>query len=313
MHIVVVGAKGFVGAAFTRTLLRSGHRVTAVDLKGTPGRLSDVASEVRWVAGDAASPEVLYEAMGDKPVDAIYYGAFHRYERGTPSLSAELDVMVNAACRTFQLARAFPGLRIIFPSSIAVHGPQPRGGLPVSESTRIQPYGIYGAGKVFCESVATQLNADLGRSAVTCVRLPSVYGPGAEVASREVNVPAVRAARGQAAALSSPRHLRVCIGHVDDVADGLLRLTEAAEPTHTVYESGGLDVSIGDIADTVRGIVPSAEITFGDDDTQVLPNHVDWSRIRNEVGASHRDLASGMRSVVEFARTGILAPSAVAS
>jgi nucleoside-diphosphate-sugar epimerase len=311
VNVIVVGAKGFVGAALTRALLNNGHDVTAVDLRDTPGRLADVASDVRWIAGDAASTEVIYEALGGAPADAIYYGAFSRYERGTPSLDGEVDVMVSAAIRTFQLTRAFPEMRVIFPSSIAAHGPQSLDEAPVDENSALRPHGIYGAGKVFCESVAAQLNADLGKNAISCVRLPSVYGPGADVASREVNVPAVKAARGEVASLSSPRALRVCVGHVDDVADGLLKLIETASPAHTVYESGGLDVSLGDIADVVSRIVPDARTTFGDDDVDILPHAVDWSRLREEVGATHRDLESGMRSVVEFERarisTGLLA------
>ena len=39
-----------------------------------------------------------------------------------------------------------------------------------------------------CEHVGAELNALLGRNAITCVRLPSVYGPGAETASRGVNM-----------------------------------------------------------------------------------------------------------------------------
>src|SRR5258708_37419286 len=177
MRTLVVGAKGFVGAALVRSVLRRGHEVTAVELRDTPGRLADVANEIEWVAGDASSPEVILAAIGRRPVDGIYYGPFYRSPHGIPALDKELDVMAVGAWRVFQLARAFDGLRVVFPSSIAAHGPQPDDGTALSETTRLQPFGLYGAYKVVCERVGDEINAAIGRNAVTSVRLPAVYGP----------------------------------------------------------------------------------------------------------------------------------------
>ncbi len=302
MRTLVIGAKGFVGAALVRSLLAAGHDVTALELRSTPGRLADVADLIEWVAGDGSSPEAILAAIGGRAVDAIYYGPYYRTPPEMPGLDRELDVMAAGAWRTFQLARALPGLRVVFPSSIAVHGPQPIDGSPLNETTRVQPFGLYGAGKLMTEQVAIQINDALGRRAITCVRLPSVYGPGAETASRGVNVPAVCAARGLPAAVAYTPDTRVCVGHVDDVADALRRIIESPDPEHDVYESGGLDASFGEIAAAVRSIVPSAVITYGDDAHQVLPNLVEWGRLRSEFGASHRDLAAGMRSVIDYER-----------
>jgi hypothetical protein len=77
---------------------------------------------------------------------------------------------------------------------------------------------------------------------------------------------------------------------------------EAPEAQFGLYEAGGLDVSFAEIASAVEEIVPGARTTFGTDDTQVLPNLIDWSRIRTEFGAVHRELRAGMESVIEFER-----------
>jgi nucleoside-diphosphate-sugar epimerase len=302
VRTIVIGAKGFVGAALVRALLAQGHDVTAIELRDTPGRLADVADHIEWVVGDGSSLEAIFGAIGRRPVDAIYYGPYYRHAAGTPSLDRELDVMTAAAWRVFQLTRAFEGLRVIFPSSIAVHGPQPDDGRPVSETTRLAPFGLYGGCKVACEYVAAEINAALGRNAIRCLRLPSVYGPGAETASRGVNIPAVAAARGVVGTVAYAASARVCIGHVDDVADAVVRVLEAPDPTHGLYEVGGLDVSFQDIADAVAGLVPGARTAFGREVKQVLPNLVDWSRLRDELGVSHRDLRAGMASIIDYER-----------
>jgi hypothetical protein len=61
-------------------------------------------------------------------------------------------------------------------------------------------------------------------------------------------------------------------------------------------------VSFADIAAAVKGLVPDARTEFGTDDRQELPNLIDWSRLRDEFGATHRDLTSGMASIVDFER-----------
>ena len=300
--MLVVGAKGFVGASLVRSLLRRGHRVVSLELRDGPGRLADVAADVEWRTGDCADGEVLAAAIGRAGVDGIYFGPFYRRAPGQPSVTAELDVMAAAAWRTFQLARVLDALRILFPSSTAVHGPQRPGTPPVHETSQVWPHGVYGAAKLLTERVGEETNLALGRNAITSVRLPAVYGPGAAVASRRVNVPAVAAARGETGRVDYRPEARVCIAHVHDTGEMLADLFETAGPAHGVYELGGLDVSFADIGSCVAGLVPEARTVFGEDEVPILPHAVDGSRLAAEIGRKHRDLVEGMRSVVEYER-----------
>jgi nucleoside-diphosphate-sugar epimerase len=304
VRVLVIGAKGFVGASLARELLRRGHEVVALDLREGPGRLADVAGQIEWAVGDGSSEEAILGAIGRRGVDAIYYGPFFRARPGVAELDRELSVMAIAAWRVFQLARALDLARIVFPSSTAVHGYQPDDGSPVSEETRVapQPHGLYGAYKLLSEQVGAEVNAAVGRNVVASVRLPAVYGPGAEIASRRVNVPAVAAARGEAARVDYSPQARICVAHVEDVATILAGAAEAGDLRHPVYEAGGLDVSFGEIAAVVAELVPGAETIFGADERPFLPHAVDWSRAREELGAAHRELRAGMESVVRYER-----------
>src|SRR6478609_6462583 len=139
MRVLVVGAKGFVGAALCRRLLEKGYDVTALEVRPGPGRLADVEDDIEWVVGDGSSREVILSAIGRRGVDGIYYGPYSRSAPGQPGLERELDVMAAAAWRTFSLAHALDIKRIVFPSSTAVHGYQPDDGTPVSEESRVGP------------------------------------------------------------------------------------------------------------------------------------------------------------------------------
>lgn len=300
MRVVVVGAKGFVGASLVRTLLRRGHSVTSLDLRDGPGRLADVADDIEWRVGDCTDQEVLLDVIGARGADGIYFGPFFRPPTGTPSLMRELDVMATATWRAFQLARVLPIQRILFPSSTAVHGPQLPGEPAVSETSAVRPHGLYGAMKLLTEQVGFEFNSSVGRNVITSVRIPSVYGPGAAVASRGVNIPAVSAAGGQTGRVQYAPDARVCIAHVDDAGEILADILEAPELTHSVYELGGLDVSFGEIADAVKAIVPNARTEFGTDQLPILPHAVDMGRLRSEIPAKHSDLESGMRSIIEY-------------
>lgn len=302
MRVLVVGAKGFVGASLSRELLRRGHSVASLELRAGPGRLEDVEADIEWYVGDCTDAEVLLEAIGPKGVQGIYYGPFFRPPAGTRALAREIEVMGVSSWSAFQLARVLDIQRIVFPSSTAVHGPQDVGSGAVNESSQVLPHGLYGTLKLLTERVGFELNRALDRNVVTSVRVPSVYGPGAAVASRGVNVPAVCAAQGKTGRVDYRSDARVCIAHKDDVGVILADLLETANLDHSVYELGGLDVSFGEIASAVQDLVPDANTVFGDDDRPILPHAIDSSRLRAEVPGRHRDLASGMASVVEYER-----------
>ena len=50
--------------------------------------------------------------------------------------------------------------------------------------------------------------------------------------------------------------------HVEDMAEIFARVLLAEAPRHRLYNSGGIPVSLGELADIVRGFLPDAQITF---------------------------------------------------
>ncbi|MDF7774850.1 NAD(P)-dependent oxidoreductase [Sphingomonas sp. AOB5] len=302
MRCLVVGARGFVGVDLVRELLDRGHEVVALEIRGDMGRLTPYADRITWLTGDSSSIETLQKAIGPAGIDAIYYGPFFRSPAGSHDLTGEWATMGGGALNVFNLCRALPIKRIVFPSSTAVHGIQPADGVTLDETSRVQPFMIYGATKLLCEYFARQVNADLGEKRIVSVRLSAIYGPGADIASRGVNIFAVQGARGNPAQIDYAPGARVCVAHVADTARFLADLIEAERCEHDLYELGGLDVSFGDIADAVRAAVPGAELGFGNETEVPLPHNVSCARAASEFGLSHMPLIDGMRSVVDYER-----------
>jgi nucleoside-diphosphate-sugar epimerase len=53
-----------------------------------------------------------------------------------------------------------------------------------------------------------------------------------------------------------------CPIHVDDLAEVFTRVLMTDKPRYSVYNSGGTAISLGDLADIVRGYLPDAQLTF---------------------------------------------------
>src|SRR5262249_62021475 len=92
-------------------------------------------------------------------------------------------------------------------------------------------------------------------------------------------------ARGKPVTLPAKGMMRLLV-HVDDMAEIFMRILLAEAPRHHLYNSGGIPVSLGDLADAVRGFLPDAQITFakegGPAESANYP--VDWSRLAKEFG-----------------------------
>jgi len=53
-----------------------------------------------------------------------------------------------------------------------------------------------------------------------------------------------------------------CPIHVDDIAEVFTRVLLADKPRHSIYNTGGTAISLGELADIVRGYLPDAQIRF---------------------------------------------------
>jgi nucleoside-diphosphate-sugar epimerase len=92
--------------------------------------------------------------------------------------------------------------------------------------------------------------------------------------------------------------------HVEDIAEVFARVLLAEAPRHHLYNSGGIPISLGELADIVRGFVPDARITFAEEGGREDSGNylVDWSRLAKEFGIEYPGLHTRVLEVINDVR-----------
>jgi nucleoside-diphosphate-sugar epimerase len=113
----------------------------------------------------------------------------------------------------------------------------------------------------------------------------------------------VDAARGQPVHLPKKGLMRLLI-HVEDIAEVFARVLLSDAPRYELYNSGGIPVSLGELADIVRGFLPDAQITFAEEGGREESGNylVDWSRLAKEFGIEYPGLHTRVLEVINDVR-----------
>jgi nucleoside-diphosphate-sugar epimerase len=151
--------------------------------------------------------------------------------------------------------------RVVFASSLAVNGMQKHyGDRMITEDDFRHGEVQYAMHKIFNEWQAQDYNEKYGM-VITAVRPANVTGPDKVRGSVDhVNI-ITQPAQGKPISFPHKDAMR-CPIHVDDIAEVFTRVLLADKPRHAVYNSGGVAISLGEIADIVREFLPDAPISF---------------------------------------------------
>lgn len=298
---LVVGGKGLIGSVVIRGLVELGVDVVCLEPKATPGRLAGTADAVEIVEGDVRDAAAMRELLAHRGFDVVLALQFLR----SADLALELDVMVRGTWNVFESCLRTGTPRVVFPSSIRVYGPQWRHGeVALDEASPCLSTRRYGVYKRLAEIVAQDYN-DAGGVEIRAARVPIVYGPGIREGGASMVLAPYRAANGLATVLPYRPETKLCVAHVEDVANVFVRLALADETRHRLYEIGGAVTSYGEIADLTRAALPGADISFEpaeEDPEAEFAWLADNTRLREELGCTHRDVRTGLTEFIETAR-----------
>ena len=311
MAVLVTGGKGFIGARVVRELVRRGHDVVALDLRGTPGRLAPVADRITLEAGDITDYDRIAEVLETRRIDRIAHMVFYSSEeRGVllrpenaDGLYRQQMIMNTGTFHVFEAARRAGIRRIAYPSSVQYHaGDEPwTGPETVDEESPAMPTTTYGMGKLLCEKLAKEYNRLHGMEIIS-LRIPGAYGPGATFGARGINLIATEGALGQKVALPYCGAQRVVLAHVDDIAWAFAEALDALAPGYDTYHIGGHYVSYAELAALGREITPGLDVTLNEDAAVRGHFRIDSTRIETDLGLRHRSLADGYRALAEETR-----------
>ena len=220
---------------------------------------------------------------------------------GNPHQVMRLDILGMDNC--FEAARLGRVRRVVYASSIAVSGPQSRfGERLVTEDDPTYGTSQYAMHKIFNEFQARKYIENYGMS-ITGVRPANVTGPDKVRGSTDHVQIMTEPARGRPVTLPHRGLMRLLI-HVEDMAEVFARILLADAPRHSLYNSGGIAVSLGELADIVRGFLPEAEIDFGDDGGREESGNflVDNRRLSEEFGIEYPGLHTRVLEVINDVR-----------
>jgi len=199
-----------------------------------------------------------------------------------------------------ELARIHGARRFIYCSSTSAYGDTPPG--PVKEEVPMAPASLYGASKVCGEQLVSAYAKQYGVDGVS-LRLSWVYGPHrtTDCMIRRMLTDAMRA-QPTRVPFGADFHRQYI--HVDDAAAALLAALDAPVLRRRVYNiTGGIRLTLGEVADVVRRVMPGADIELerGPDPLDELQEQFDISAAATDLGFRPRhDIETGIRAYAQW-------------
>lgn len=267
--VLVTGSEGFIGRSVVAGLLARGETVVALD-RAHPDDAVSKEGLVRE-SGDIRDRRFVVETVARHDVRAILNLAALIIPacKADPVLGAEVDVIGHI--NMFEAAREADIGRLVYTSSVAA---KPR---PPFDS----PVNLYGVYKRACEDVAKVYFLDYAIPSVG-VRPNIVYGPGREVGETAFVSKAIAAAvAGEP--FQMPFTGQVCLQHIDEIIDVLLRCLYASPDSPVVSDITTETSEIDDIARIIEELVPGADIALSDK-VRPAPSGLDNAPLRDLLG-----------------------------
>ena len=261
MSVLVIGGAGFIGRRLVPLLIARGSRVTVMDIAPTAA-FAALGAEVSVVRGDIAQFDDVMSVMSAASPQRVVNLSYHIGSELPPRVAFKLNVLGMENC--FEAARLCGVPHVVYASSLAVSGQQRHfGERSVTEEDLCYGDYQYAKHKIFNEWQAQDYR-DKFKMRITGIRPANVTGPDKVRGSVDHVNCITQPARGQAVSFPFRDAMRIPV-HVDDVAEVFARVTLADAPRHTIYNTGGHSISLGELAEMVKGFLPDARITFEQD------------------------------------------------
>ena len=263
MTVLVFGGTGFIGQRAIRRLAERGEKVACMDINPRATSFDEYGDQVSVMYGDITQFEDVIKAiLAAKPDRILNLAYLLGSGDDTPHFTMKLNVLGMDNC--FEAARVCGVNRVVYASSLASSGQQSHfGDRLINEDDAKLGTSQYAVHKIFNEFQADQYNSVYGMS-ITGIRPANVTGPDKVRGSTDHVRCIVLPSMGQPVNFPKKDIMRLPV-HVDDVAEAFVRVTLADSSHYPLYNTGGTPISMGDLADIVRGFLPDAQISFDSD------------------------------------------------
>lgn len=267
--VVVVGGRGFVGAAIVRVLVDAGIDTQVLGPPMTTDRLADLHGRIGSIDCGIEDDAAVGDAFTRIAPAAVVVCAAHGSGDAGLMRAGEADpdrafaINVDAMRRLFDRAQAQGIGQVVWTSSTTVFGEAADyGEARVDEQAPKRPATFYGLTKHLAEEVAL-FAARRHRLPIVGLRLPLVLGPGLWYRGAASAYAALfdAARRGQAHEMAAPDG-DVDLMHVDDVARAVLTVLRHDGALAPIYHVNGFTAGARDVLDAVRARRPGLAMTL---------------------------------------------------
>lgn len=306
--VLVTGGIGFPGAYVVEDLLAAGRDVVAYgDPTGDDvlAKLGVTDATVR--DGDVTDPADVIRAVRETGATRIVHLAALATDAAAADPRGALDVNVVGTNNVLEAARTLDDQveRVVWTSSAAVYAPPGNYDAgQVDEGDLVYPDTLYGATKEYCEHQARHYHEAYGLSLVG-LRPTVVYGPyGGDSEPAFLSNVVEKPALGEPFAVDYGDQVIDWL-HARDLAQAVRRAAFAsdADLRRLIYNVRGELATVRDAVETIRSIVPDADLDVSDEGELPWTQNLDTTAIRRDVGYEVQyDLESGLRQYVDALR-----------
>lgn len=146
--VFITGGAGFLGVHLSRRFLKSGYKVTLLDI--APLDAKDLIGKVNMIRGDICNEKAISDAMKDH--DYVVHAAAALPIQRTKK--AIYSVNIDGTRNVLAASLAHKVKRLVFISTTAVYGIPKH--LPEKEDSQLDPIGYYGKSKVEAENLCLE-------------------------------------------------------------------------------------------------------------------------------------------------------------
>ncbi|WP_445502482.1 NAD-dependent epimerase/dehydratase family protein [Microvirga sp. G4-2] len=273
-RIFVTGGSGFIGAAIAENLARRGDEIAAFDIAEGPAlkRLREQYRNVSFFPGELTEWPQLAEAMkASRPDAVIHCAAVVGIVNSLTSPLYTMRVNVEGSLNVLSAMRLLDVPRMINLSSEEVYGPFQADTIDEGHPCfPVQPYGI---SKFAVEQLARDFARANGKTVIN-IRTCWVYGP--ELPRPRIPKTFLDAAiEGRRLHVAGGADYRVDQIYIDDLVQGIVKALDHREHEHDTYHiTTGVALSLGEMVEIIRELVPGADIAISAGDYEVAPGIV---------------------------------------
>jgi UDP-glucose 4-epimerase len=317
---LITGGTGLIGETLAGRLLSRGDDVVLLDILPNQARIDRLEAggppgRLIVVRGDVTALAELQALVARHDVDAIVHLASLLGPESDANPGRAVRVNCEGTTNVLDAVRLAGLRRIVLASSIAVYGPNtayPTEDLPLSEDAALwgaPGMRMYAAAKMYGEQLAHHYLDRFGVS-VAALRPSIVHGPGRRGGATDVVTALIEdSARGRPVSIGLG-DAEMSLVSVEEVADQFLALLDTHHDSlaeRHVYNSGGFTTTVRGLADLVRELDPTADITVASSverDVGGLATRVSGEALLSTIGYVPRfdSLAAAIREQMETAR-----------